>query len=85
MDVFSSTAFHNPTGFRDPTPIFVVGLPRSGSTLIEQLLASHSQIFALGEDTPLAPVVGELMRRLKDPSTDQYEVSPNSMLLESFE
>ena len=27
-----------------PTPIFVVGLPRAGSTLIEQILASHSQV-----------------------------------------
>ncbi|MDH3442004.1 MAG: sulfotransferase, partial [Gammaproteobacteria bacterium] len=27
-----------------PTPVFIVGLPRSGSTLIEQILASHSQI-----------------------------------------
>ena len=28
----------------DKTPIFIVGLPRSGSTLVEQMLASHSQI-----------------------------------------
>lgn len=30
-----------PTG---PTPVFIVGMPRAGSTLIEQILASHSQI-----------------------------------------
>ena len=31
-------------GHRDPSPIFIVGLPRSGSTLVEQILASHSQV-----------------------------------------
>jgi hypothetical protein len=31
-------------GLPDPDPIFVVGLPRPGSTLIEQILASHSQL-----------------------------------------
>ena len=31
-------------GVADPDPIFIVGLPRSGSTLIEQILASHSQV-----------------------------------------
>jgi len=31
-------------GDPDPAPIFIVGLPRSGSTLIEQILASHSQV-----------------------------------------
>jgi len=31
-------------GFRQPDPIFVVGLPRAGSTLLEQVLASHSMV-----------------------------------------
>jgi tetratricopeptide (TPR) repeat protein len=31
-------------GHPDPAPIFVVGLPRSGSTLVEQILASHSSV-----------------------------------------
>ena len=36
-------------GCPDPSPIFVVGLPRSGSTLIEQILASHSKVEATDE------------------------------------
>jgi hypothetical protein len=31
-------------GCKDPAPIFIVGLPRAGSTLLEQILASHSQV-----------------------------------------
>jgi predicted Zn-dependent protease len=31
-------------GCADPSPIFIVGLPRAGSTLLEQILASHSHI-----------------------------------------
>ncbi|WP_421922662.1 tetratricopeptide repeat-containing sulfotransferase family protein [Maricaulis maris] len=31
-------------GCEDPDPIFIVGLPRAGSTLLEQILASHSQV-----------------------------------------
>jgi tetratricopeptide (TPR) repeat protein len=33
----------------DNTPIFIVGMPRSGSTLIEQIIASHSQVHGAGE------------------------------------
>ncbi|MDA1063619.1 MAG: sulfotransferase [Proteobacteria bacterium] len=36
-------------GFSDPAPIFIVGLPRSGSTLIEQILSSHSEIDGTAE------------------------------------
>jgi tetratricopeptide (TPR) repeat protein len=33
----------------ETTPVFVLGMPRSGSTLVEQILASHSQIEGTGE------------------------------------
>ena len=36
-------------GFRSDVPIFVLGMPRSGTTLIEQILASHSAVFGSGE------------------------------------
>jgi tetratricopeptide (TPR) repeat protein len=33
------------------TPIFILGMPRSGSTLVEQILSSHSRVFGAGELT----------------------------------
>lgn len=39
-----SSLFNPQVGCADPAPIFIVGLPRAGSTLLEQILASHSQI-----------------------------------------
>ncbi len=36
-------------GHPDPTPVFIVGMPRSGSSLLEQVLASHSQVHGGGE------------------------------------
>ena len=35
-------------GLESELPVFVVGLPRSGTTLVEQILASHSQVFGAG-------------------------------------
>tara|TARA_A100001391_G_scaffold83275_1_gene54471 strand:- start:10562 stop:12514 length:1953 start_codon:yes stop_codon:yes gene_type:complete len=37
-------AKHEGAGHEAPDPIFIVGLPRAGSTLLEQILASHSQV-----------------------------------------
>ena len=36
-------------GLDSERPVFIVGLPRSGTTLTEQILASHSQVFGAGE------------------------------------
>jgi tetratricopeptide (TPR) repeat protein len=36
-------------GSRTDRPVFVVGMPRSGTTLVEQVLASHSRVFGAGE------------------------------------
>ena len=40
-----------------PTPIFVLGMPRSGTTLLEQILASHPDVYGGGELTPLVRVL----------------------------
>ena len=40
---------HQQAGCRDKTPFFIVGMPRSGTTLVEQILASHPQVFGAGE------------------------------------
>ena len=38
-------------------PVFIVGMPRSGSTLVEQIAASHSQVFGAGESKALAQAI----------------------------
>jgi tetratricopeptide (TPR) repeat protein len=53
-------ARHKDTGCKAPDPIFILGRPRSGSTLIEQILASHSQV----EGTAELPYITALAGRL---------------------
>ena len=53
-------------GHPDPAPIFIVGLPRSGSTLIEQILASHSQVEGTMELHNIPALVRELDQRNAD-------------------
>jgi len=64
-----------------PTPIFVVGLPRSGSTLVEQVLASHSAIEGTIELTnlPRVAVALEEDSHAKGMSVGQYlrQLSPS--------
>lgn len=41
-------------GHADPRPLFIVGLPRSGTTLVDRILSSHSAVVSRGETTDLA-------------------------------
>jgi tetratricopeptide (TPR) repeat protein len=47
-------------GARSQTPVFVVGMPRSGTTLIEQILASHPMVMGAGELRRLRTLVEEI-------------------------
>ena len=59
-------------GLPDPDPIFIVGLPRSGSTLLEQILASHSQVEGTQELPNVQQIVATLRGRDPDPSNPRY-------------
>lgn len=43
-----------------PRPVFIVGMPRTGSTLIEQIMSSHSQIAAAGEVIYLSDIINQM-------------------------
>ena len=53
-------------GVSDASPILIVGLPRSGSTLIEQILASHSQVEGTHELSDLARVAAAIPKSVGD-------------------
>jgi predicted Zn-dependent protease len=53
-------------GACDPAPVFILGLPRSGSTLIEQILASHSQVEGTDELTEIERYAAELTGGLQN-------------------
>ena len=61
-------------GWGDRAPIFVVGLPRSGSTLVEQILASHSSV----EGTFELPNVLTIVREF-DHSNPEHDAYPESV------
>jgi tetratricopeptide (TPR) repeat protein len=55
-DLFTADLLRAKRGLGDPSDasIFIIGMPRSGSTLIEQILASHPRVFGAGERSDFA-------------------------------
>lgn len=71
-------AFGNPLmeqlrgcGDESQRPIFIVGMPRSGSTLLEQMLAAHPAVFGSGENSVLGPIVREVWPTIKATTTEE--------------
>lgn len=64
---FDAARFAASAGESDPTPdpIFVLGMPRAGSTLIEQILASHSAIEGTQELPDIPALALDLGKRLR--------------------
>jgi len=57
-------------GLETEVPVFVVGMPRSGSSLVEQILSHHPEIAAVGELRDLPHLADSLSERLVD--AEQY-------------
>lgn len=55
-----ASVFAGQQGCEDPSPIFIVGLPRAGSTLLEQILSSHPLV----EGTKELPDITALVRKI---------------------
>jgi len=69
-------------GDPDPAPIFIVGLPRSGSTLIEQILSSHSMVDGTHELADLGKAI-KFSRKLTGPRL-RYPTSVANMDADGF-
>ena len=71
-DAYTENVFNGPVGKppADATPVFILGVPRSGSTLIEQILASHSQVEGTGELPYILTMTAGLKTR--EPDTLHY-------------
>jgi tetratricopeptide (TPR) repeat protein len=78
MATFTPQFFARTSGFGLETelPVFIVGLPRSGTTLVEQILASHSRVFGGGE----LPYCDQAFQSL--PKTMRRDNRPFQCLLE---
>jgi len=69
---FSKDTFKAPPWGGNPSdkPVFIVGMPRSGSTLVEQILSSHPKTYGAGEIKVLHRSLGQLRDRF--PSIPKY-------------
>ena len=81
---FGADYFRNPQFEGDPTelPVFIVGMPRSGSTLVEQIISSHPKAFGAGEIKTFSHALGGLRSRY--PALPKYPALVQKMKPDHF-
>jgi tetratricopeptide (TPR) repeat protein len=86
VEVCTRRFFAARAGFGDPRPdpIFIVGLPRSGSTLLEQILASHSQVEGTHELSDIQRFVLQVQGLGADPDHPRYPAALAQMSAGGF-
>jgi tetratricopeptide (TPR) repeat protein len=79
IEAFSAERLkHGPrAGKRDEVPVFVVGMPRSGTTLIEQILGAHRDVFGGGERMALSQAFAALSGGVESPTSAQRVAALN--------
>lgn len=79
-EIFTAEFFreHGASGYPDPSPIFILGMPRSGTTLVEQIIASHTDVYGAGELNHLGHIVESLFGNVSDNNFKQV-VSQSSV------
>lgn len=78
MEIFSANFFRERVGWgtSSTVPVFVVGLPRSGTTLTEQILGSHPDCFGAGELDHLTDLATSTPHRLSRADPPWPETAP---------
>lgn len=77
-------AQHKVDGCKDADPIFIVGLPRAGSTLLEQILSSHSQVDGTLELPNILSLSQRLRRRRRSGNSKDYPENLNELTSEEL-
>jgi tetratricopeptide (TPR) repeat protein len=86
IEICTTGFFAQRAGWGDdsPDPIFILGLPRAGSTLLEQILASHSQVEGTQELSDIQRIVIEIAGRDPDLDNPRYPGALRDMNAEDF-
>ena len=83
QETFSAAALAGSgSGFDTKEPIFILGLPRTGSTLVERIISSHSAVYAAGELNLFSTAMMEEIRKL-GPLVDRADLVKKSLQADS--